>query len=203
MIIILNRRWYFCRTMITSCVFPEPNGSVRSTGDERRLDWWMLEPTGTTHMVGRPSTHFLCCKCIPDNNLHHTHSYINHQNKGFVCQWREGTSLLGSSIESTNSSVSLKTAYNWKVNTQVHRNYLSVNSKLELIKKKNQTMAFVNYKYSLAFVIIHRLCLKTSSKHTNTNCACIIISSAEYRRSWYFVNKFYRKTGLQLIPLLK
>lgn len=66
-------------SVVASCLFPEPNWSVSPTGYKCCLYWWMLEPTGTTHMVWRPSSYFLCCKSIPDNNLQHKHKTNHHK----------------------------------------------------------------------------------------------------------------------------
>lgn len=49
--------------------FPKPDWPVSPTWNKHRFRWRMLKPTWCANVVGRPSSYFLCCQSIPDNNL--------------------------------------------------------------------------------------------------------------------------------------
>lgn len=75
----------------------------------------MLKPTGCTNMIGRQPRHSLCRQCIPHYNLKPIiRSYVQMNKTNMTAYINSGnlkpTSLLCSSMDKTNSSVSLKTA---------------------------------------------------------------------------------------------
>jgi hypothetical protein len=90
---------------------PEPDRPISPRGNKGCLYWWVLNPAGRTDMIGRPPCYFLCCQSIPYYNLQPSpESSVEVQIIELKGQEVTQTSLLGSSTDSTNSSVSLKTA---------------------------------------------------------------------------------------------